>query len=46
MISVTFGLDNTGRNLPEIPAQFGCLPARLTEPAGVRHDESVKSAGK
>jgi len=43
MISVTFGLDGTGRNLPKIQALFGCLP-RLAEPAGVRHDESVTSA--
>jgi len=27
MISITFGLDNTGRNLPKIQALFGCLPA-------------------
>ena len=44
MISVTFRLDSTGRNLPKIQARFGCLP-RLAEPAGVRHYESVKSAG-
>jgi hypothetical protein len=27
MISVTFGADSTGRNLPKIQALFGCLPA-------------------
>ncbi len=43
MISVTFGLDSTGRNLPKVQALFGCLP-RLAEPARVRHYESVKSA--
>jgi hypothetical protein len=44
MISVTFRLDSTERNLPKIQALLGCLP-RLAEPAGVRHYESVKSAG-
>ncbi len=44
MISVTFGLGSTGRNLPKMQALFGCL-SRLAEPAGVGHYESVKGAG-